>query len=42
MIIIPSILNSFKYRFNKTHAAIDPKTPSNEKIIATGDGDRFC
>ena len=40
--IIPNILNSFKNWSNKSQAAIDPKTPSNEKIIATGAGDKFC
>ena len=38
--MIPKILNSFRYWSNKIHAAIDANTPSKEKIIAAGAGDK--
>ena len=40
--MIPKTLNSLRYWSNKSQAAIDAKTPSNENIIAAGAGDKCC
>ena len=35
-------MNSLRYWSSKIHAATDANTPSKEKIIAAGAGDRCC
>ena len=40
--MMPKTFNSLRYWSNKSQAAIDAKTPSNENIIAAGAGDKCC